>query len=378
MAPTTTMPSGQADAKGRSCAWPKLADDDAPSDVSAGEERGVRPVSRLARSRRDGQRDEAVRLGSAETLVSTDYYFRQYGAHGVRSLTAEVDDFGLDPHVEEKARPWLEGLCKRYFRVDVDGGQHLPSDGRVMLVCNRAGPLPWDGLVLQYGRAHGAPQLAARALVGRRRRVSLSVFGRVHAGIACKGGARPENAVESACYANGAWWRCFPRAHTARASCTKTAITACRQASGVAAASSSRSSTACPSCHGHHRRRRNQSRCSVARAFLGRALGSELRCPLRFHVPVSSARQACCPAPVKWRIGGGRDPSIFPAGAEGADDALVVHRLNESESAASCREASSNQARSSRPTRAVRLSSSPPLGGHHPRPSPPRAGDSEP
>ena len=35
----------------------------------------------------------------------------------MRSLSAEVDDFGLDPHVEERARPVLEALCKRYFRV---------------------------------------------------------------------------------------------------------------------------------------------------------------------------------------------------------------------------------------------------------------------
>ena len=47
----------------------------------------------------------------------------------MRSMSAEVDEFGLDPHVEESARPMLEMLCKRYFRVGVEGCAPCPRRG---------------------------------------------------------------------------------------------------------------------------------------------------------------------------------------------------------------------------------------------------------
>jgi hypothetical protein len=51
---------------------------------------------------------------------------RQYGAHGMRNLSADVDEYGLDPHVEEQARPWLETLCTRYFRLTLEGAERIP------------------------------------------------------------------------------------------------------------------------------------------------------------------------------------------------------------------------------------------------------------
>ena len=39
-------------------------------------------------------------------------------------------------HVEERARPYLEALCTRYFRLDLEGAERVPEEGRALLVAN--------------------------------------------------------------------------------------------------------------------------------------------------------------------------------------------------------------------------------------------------
>ncbi len=56
---------------------------------------GSKPATRLARgSSASESTGDAAAIGSAKSPLSTDYYFRQYGAHGMRSLSAEVDESG--------------------------------------------------------------------------------------------------------------------------------------------------------------------------------------------------------------------------------------------------------------------------------------------
>lgn len=140
---------------------PQAADEDpAPAlEERTREFPRLTPASRLARGSSATERGEATLIGSTQSLLSTDYYFRQYGAHGMRRLSADVDDFGLDPHVEERARPVLEALCKGYFRVSVDGAQNLPERGRALIVANRSGTVPWDGLVLRTALRMKRPEL---------------------------------------------------------------------------------------------------------------------------------------------------------------------------------------------------------------------------
>jgi 1-acyl-sn-glycerol-3-phosphate acyltransferase len=59
-----------------------------------------------------------------------------------------VDAFGKDPAVLQAMRPRLDALLDRWFRVVVEGAENLPADGRVILVANHGGALPWDALVL--------------------------------------------------------------------------------------------------------------------------------------------------------------------------------------------------------------------------------------
>jgi len=61
-----------------------------------------------------------------------------------------VDEFGLDPVFEEKITPFFEFLYHKWWRVSVIGLKNLPNKGRVLLVANHAGTLPFDGAMIKY------------------------------------------------------------------------------------------------------------------------------------------------------------------------------------------------------------------------------------
>jgi 1-acyl-sn-glycerol-3-phosphate acyltransferase len=75
---------------------------------------------------------------------------------GQGAVADEVDDFGYDPAYERKVLPFLELLYDRYFRVQAHGIEHVPAEGRCLLVANHSGTLPLDGLMLRLavGREH--------------------------------------------------------------------------------------------------------------------------------------------------------------------------------------------------------------------------------
>jgi 1-acyl-sn-glycerol-3-phosphate acyltransferase len=61
-----------------------------------------------------------------------------------------VDEFGFDPEFTTKVYlPLLRPLVQSWFRVEVRGGENLPSSGSALLVSNHAGTLPLDGMILQ-------------------------------------------------------------------------------------------------------------------------------------------------------------------------------------------------------------------------------------
>ncbi len=59
-----------------------------------------------------------------------------------------VDAFGKDSEALTALRPRLDVLLDKWFRVVVEGEANVPPDGRVILVANHGGALPWDALVL--------------------------------------------------------------------------------------------------------------------------------------------------------------------------------------------------------------------------------------
>jgi 1-acyl-sn-glycerol-3-phosphate acyltransferase len=106
-------------------------------------------VDRLAAPvERPGQDDGGV-VDAVRGLLSSDYYLRQWGRLGMRNRSEEVDDFGLDTVYERRLRPLWDFLYKRYFRVEVEGIENVPSEGRCLIVANHSGTLPLDGVMLR-------------------------------------------------------------------------------------------------------------------------------------------------------------------------------------------------------------------------------------
>ena len=75
------------------------------------------------------------------------------GTTGMRSLPAEVDEFGLDLAALERARPWLDLLFERWWRVEVAGLDGVPRERPCLFVANHSGLLPWDGLMISHALA---------------------------------------------------------------------------------------------------------------------------------------------------------------------------------------------------------------------------------
>ncbi len=72
-----------------------------------------------------------------------------WGRAADRDGSEDVDEFGYDPHYEQKVLPFFELLYEKYFRVEVTGVQHVPGRGRCLLVANHSGTIPLDGIMLR-------------------------------------------------------------------------------------------------------------------------------------------------------------------------------------------------------------------------------------
>lgn len=71
--------------------------------------------------------------------------------------TYDIDPFGLDPVVAEMIWHVLNWLYYDYFRVDVEGIEHVPMDGPAMLVANHGGAfLPYDAAMMTLAVANEA------------------------------------------------------------------------------------------------------------------------------------------------------------------------------------------------------------------------------
>lgn len=93
--------------------------------------------------------DTALLSRAARRWLSTDYYLKQWGERGMRNRSERVDDFGLDRAYEASMRPFFELMADKYFRVEVEGAANIPAKGRVLLIGNHSGTLPWDGVILR-------------------------------------------------------------------------------------------------------------------------------------------------------------------------------------------------------------------------------------
>jgi len=96
---------------------------------------------------------------TARELLGSEFYLRQWGRASMRRRAEEVDEFGLDPKYEARFTPLFDLLYKHYFRVEAEGAENVPDEGRCLIVANHSGgPLPYDGIMLRttVRREHAA------------------------------------------------------------------------------------------------------------------------------------------------------------------------------------------------------------------------------
>jgi 1-acyl-sn-glycerol-3-phosphate acyltransferase len=106
---------------------------------------------------------DIIDLESLQEVISVYYRLaalREQHRNGVY----DVDDFGFDRELTEALMPLFRVVARRYWRVEVDGTEHLPRRGGALLVSNHAGVLPWDGAIIKVA-VFDATERHARALV---------------------------------------------------------------------------------------------------------------------------------------------------------------------------------------------------------------------
>jgi 1-acyl-sn-glycerol-3-phosphate acyltransferase len=99
----------------------------------------------------------------------------ELGGPGTRArlqqLTPPRNEYGVDPYgldldyAVAAIAPFL-WLYKRYFRVELHGADHVPAEGRVLVVSNHSGQLPFDAAMIAVGLLmEKDPPRIARAMV---------------------------------------------------------------------------------------------------------------------------------------------------------------------------------------------------------------------
>ena len=101
----------------------------------------------LEASRRLARRLGRAFLDKVEELTGEDIEAR-LEALRVHQNEAGFDPFGWDPEVARYALASAALLHRLYFRTEVHGAERVPPRGRLLVVANHAGQLPFDGMVL--------------------------------------------------------------------------------------------------------------------------------------------------------------------------------------------------------------------------------------
>ena len=90
---------------------------------------------------------------------------RWVGALGMSERSGEVDEFGMDEVVLRRARPILDLLYDRYWRIDLFDADRVPVQQPCLLVANRSGLLPYDGLMVSHAISRTRSSQRPRFLV---------------------------------------------------------------------------------------------------------------------------------------------------------------------------------------------------------------------
>lgn len=76
----------------------------------------------------------------------------------------EIDDYGRDQGFIDVVLPLMQFLYRSYWRVTVSGIEHVPQQGRALLVANHSGVLPFDGAMPHRRLTTRRPASACRGV----------------------------------------------------------------------------------------------------------------------------------------------------------------------------------------------------------------------
>ena len=83
---------------------------------------------------------------------------RRVSTIGMVERSGEVDEFGMDEVVLRRTRRLLDLLYESYWRVELQGLENVPIEGPCLLVANRSGLLPYDGLMVCHAIYRNHPR----------------------------------------------------------------------------------------------------------------------------------------------------------------------------------------------------------------------------
>lgn len=120
-------------------------------------------------------RERVERLGAQPGVREIVRFVREVGLPRIERLVArwlasrevrEIDDFGFEPAFIEPIEAVAKWFHDNYFRVESRGLEHVPDEGRVLIVANHSGTLPYDGaMVVTAVREQHPSHRRVRALV---------------------------------------------------------------------------------------------------------------------------------------------------------------------------------------------------------------------
>ena len=124
---------------------------DTPPDTEVAEfDAALASLRREIRSRFTQREATLAPWDDVDWAVLYDRLRRRFSSIGLSERSGVVDEFGMDDVVVQHTRPLFELLFDAWWRVDVGGLDVLPRSGPCLLVANRSGLLPYDGLMLAH------------------------------------------------------------------------------------------------------------------------------------------------------------------------------------------------------------------------------------
>jgi 1-acyl-sn-glycerol-3-phosphate acyltransferase len=63
----------------------------------------------------------------------------------------ETDEWGMDQEFIDAVIPFFDFMYHKYWRVELNGVENIPAEGRTLLVSNHSGQLPFDGAMMLLG-----------------------------------------------------------------------------------------------------------------------------------------------------------------------------------------------------------------------------------